>query len=80
MNKPFNVYTVSKHHHLDKCTSENNRGLNGKQKTIVEEAFKMGMRSAGEIVDYFRLKRSNFPIDGSIHDFSIDPEKKKLSN
>ena len=49
-NRPYIIQTFGEHHHLDVSTSDDRRGLDRKQKGIVDEAFGMVMTSARDIL------------------------------
>jgi hypothetical protein len=56
------------------------RGLTGDQKALVEEAFKLKKKSAGNIIQFIRSKRAKITEAIEIAKFPLDPAIGKLNN
>ena len=56
------------------------RGLTGDQKALVQEAFQAKRKSAGDIIGFFRSKRSKLTEESEIANFPLDPTIGKLNN
>ena len=80
LGKPFQIYHSGIHTHFSDDTSIDHRGLSGPQKSVIEEAFGQRKKSARDIIEFFRAKRSLLTSQAEIDLFSPDPKKKKLNN
>ena len=77
----FFSYFNGTHTHTKDIDSEStHRGLTGEQKLIVEGAFRLGKKSARQIISLFRPKRSQLSDETSKANFPLDPEVPKLKN
>lgn len=77
---PFMSYYSGAHDHTDAVSADNQRGLTGEQKLIVMEAMDSNKKSCGDILGYFRSKRSKVSEESKINSFPSDPETSKLNN
>jgi hypothetical protein len=74
-------YYDGEHDHSKQLIDQSDhRGLTGDQKVLVKEAFQLERKSAGDIIGYFRLKRSKLTETSEIDHFPLDPEIGKLNN
>jgi hypothetical protein len=77
---PFTVYFSGTHIHSSEITGSNKRGLSISQKAVVEEAFTLRMKSARNIIELFRSKRSRLTTKSEIEAFPPDPQRRKVNN